>query len=219
MKHVGHILSDIWKWHQRVIGWHVIKIRINYKSNSIESRKSACLKTGSTRHVFLAFQLSSFSVLRDEPRFSIFRGSAGPQPLRLSRSLAMTEFSMKSFALLMWWRVFETCSQICYFTGRLYIQRHTSKIKVYTTKSSSGSRSEPLERRLSPQLIPKNTAEKKNKIKPPFNIFYEFLGIIFSFFWEDNCQYLYCNDLSTDYYITMISDEENCFLSWPVITI
>ena len=136
------------------------KNRINYKNNSIESRKSACLKTGSTRHVFLAFQLSSFSVLRDEPRFSIFRGSATPQPLRLSRSLAMTEFSMKSFALLMRWRVFETCSQICYFTGRLYIQRHASKIKVYTTKNSSGSRSEPLERRLSPQLIPKNTTEK-----------------------------------------------------------
>ena len=40
------------------------------------------------------------------------RGSAGPQPLRISLSLAMAEFSVKSVALFMWWRVFEACSQI-----------------------------------------------------------------------------------------------------------
>ena len=58
--------------------------------------------------------------LPPESRLSIFRGSAGPQPLRISRSLAMAEFSVKSFALFMWWRVFEACSQICYLTGCIY---------------------------------------------------------------------------------------------------
>ena len=34
-------------------------------------------------------------------------GSAGAQPLRISRILAIAEFSVKSFALFMLWRVFE----------------------------------------------------------------------------------------------------------------
>ena len=41
------------------------------------------------------------------------RGTAALQTLRISRSLAMAEFSVKSFALFMWWRVYEACSQIC----------------------------------------------------------------------------------------------------------
>ena len=40
-----------------------------------------------------------------------------PQPLRISRSLAFAEFSVKGFSLFMWRRVFEACSQICYLTG------------------------------------------------------------------------------------------------------
>ena len=51
-------------------------------------------------------------------RLWIFRGSAGPQPLRISLSLAMAEFSVKSCALFMWWRVFGACSRICYLTGQ-----------------------------------------------------------------------------------------------------
>ena len=43
----------------------------------------------------------------------IWLGAAGPQPLRISRSLAMTEFSMESLALFMWWRMYEASSQIC----------------------------------------------------------------------------------------------------------
>ena len=39
---------------------------------------------------------------KHESRLSIFRGSAGPQPLRLSRSPTMPGFSVKSFALFMW---------------------------------------------------------------------------------------------------------------------
>ena len=39
-------------------------------------------------------------------------GIAGPKPLRISQSQAVAEFSVKSFALFMWWRVYETCSQI-----------------------------------------------------------------------------------------------------------
>ena len=31
---------------------------------------------------------------------------------------AMTEFSVKSVALFMWWRVIEACSQIRYLTGK-----------------------------------------------------------------------------------------------------
>ena len=38
--------------------------------------------------------------LGNPERLSIFRGSAGTQPLRISWSLAMAEFSVKSFALL-----------------------------------------------------------------------------------------------------------------------
>ena len=34
---------------------------------------------------------------------SVYRGSAGPQPLRISRSLAMAELSVKSFALFILW--------------------------------------------------------------------------------------------------------------------
>ena len=49
-----------------------------------------------------------------ESRLSIFCGSAGPLPQRISRSLATAEFSMKSFTLFMLWRVIEACSQICY---------------------------------------------------------------------------------------------------------
>ena len=51
-----------------------------------------------------------------ESCLSIFWGSAGPQPLRISRSLALTEFPVKSFALFMWWKVFEAYSQIHYQT-------------------------------------------------------------------------------------------------------
>ena len=40
---------------------------------------------------------------------NMLRGTASPQPLRISWSLAMAEFSVKSFALFMWWRVFEAC--------------------------------------------------------------------------------------------------------------
>ena len=49
---------------------------------------------------------------------NLLRRSAGPQPLRISLSLAMAEFSVKSFTLFMWWRVFEARSQICYLTGK-----------------------------------------------------------------------------------------------------
>ena len=51
-------------------------------------------------------------------RLWIFRGSAGPQPLRISLSLAMAEFSVKKCALNMWCRVFGARSQICYLTGQ-----------------------------------------------------------------------------------------------------
>ena len=61
------------------------------------------------------------TVLWNEPRSSIFRGSAGPQPLKVSLSLVMTEFSLKNFALFMWWRVFEAYSQICYLTDTTYL--------------------------------------------------------------------------------------------------
>ena len=46
-------------------------------------------------------------------------GVSWPQPLRISRSIAMAEFSVKSFTLCMWRRVFEACSQIFYLTGIL----------------------------------------------------------------------------------------------------
>ena len=49
------------------------------------------------------------------------RGTADPQPLRISWSLAMAEFSVKSFALFMWWRVYEACSQICSLTDKIFI--------------------------------------------------------------------------------------------------
>ena len=49
-----------------------------------------------------------------ESRLSMFRGSVGPQPLRISQSLAIAEFTVKSFALFMWCRVYEACSLICY---------------------------------------------------------------------------------------------------------
>ena len=39
---------------------------------------------------------------------------AGPKTLRISPSLAMAEFSVKSLALFMWLRKFEACSQICW---------------------------------------------------------------------------------------------------------
>ena len=52
-----------------------------------------------------------------KPRLSILGGSPGPQPFRIFLSLAMAEFTFKSFTLFMWWRVFESCSQICYLTG------------------------------------------------------------------------------------------------------
>ena len=56
-------------------------------------------------------------LLRQNPCvFICRRGTAYPQPLRISRSLAMAEFSVKSFALFMWWRVYEACSQICSLT-------------------------------------------------------------------------------------------------------
>ena len=42
----------------------------------------------------------------------LFRGAPGHPPLRVSLSLAMAEFPVKSFTLFMWCRVFETCSQI-----------------------------------------------------------------------------------------------------------
>ena len=37
-----------------------------------------------------------------ESRLTLSWGSAGPQPLRVSRSLAMAEFSVKIFALFLW---------------------------------------------------------------------------------------------------------------------
>ena len=43
-------------------------------------------------------------------------GSRGRQRLRISQSLAMAEFPVRSFTLYMWWRVFRVCSQICYST-------------------------------------------------------------------------------------------------------
>ena len=55
-------------------------------------------------------------------------------------------------------------------------------------------RGEPFKHRLAPPLMPKNTAEKKHK-----NPLKQFLGIIFSFFWEDNYWYLYwkiCDQIS-----------------------
>ena len=43
-------------------------------------------------------------------------------------------------------------------------------------------------------------------MKPLKTIFKDFLGIMFSFFWADNYWYLLCKDLSTDLYITKISN-------------
>ena len=63
------------------------------------------------------FKTSSWLRLCNEYRGSLFGRSRGPQPLRISLSLAMAELSVKSFALFMRWRVFETYSQICYWTG------------------------------------------------------------------------------------------------------
>ena len=58
-------------------------------------------------------------LLRQNPCVYVCRrGTADPQPLRISRSLAMAEFSVKSFTLFMWWRVYEACSQICSLTDR-----------------------------------------------------------------------------------------------------
>ena len=68
--------------------------------------------------------------LEHSMNLSIFWGSAGPKPLRISRSLSMAEFSVKSFALFTWWRVFEACSQICYYTDpRLFGQQ--SQITIF----------------------------------------------------------------------------------------
>ena len=56
-------------------------------------------------------------LLRQNPCVYVCRrGTADPQPLRISRSLAKAEFSVKSFALFLWWRVYEACSQICSLT-------------------------------------------------------------------------------------------------------
>ena len=57
--------------------------------------------------------------------------SSWPQPLRISQSLAMADFSMKSFALVMWWRMFEACSQISYLTDILNFVKHWSNVWVY----------------------------------------------------------------------------------------
>ena len=51
-----------------------------------------------------------------ESRFSVFQGLVNPNPLRIFWSLAMAEFSAKSVTLFMWWRVFEACSQMWYWT-------------------------------------------------------------------------------------------------------
>ena len=62
-----------------------------------------------------------FSVLW---RMSLLQGSAGPQPLRLSRDQAMAEFSVKGFALFMWWSVWRL----------LLFNRHTRLL--YTDRSA-----------------------------------------------------------------------------------
>ena len=53
-----------------------------------------------------------------ESCMSIFRGSTGPQPLRISQSAATAQFSVKWFSLFItMWKEFEACSQIWYLTG------------------------------------------------------------------------------------------------------
>ena len=48
-------------------------------------------------------------------------GSPGRQPLNMSLSLAMAEFSVKSSTLFMRRRVFEACSHICYLTDNKWL--------------------------------------------------------------------------------------------------
>ena len=42
---------------------------------------------------------SQFCEIINEPHLSIFRGSAGPKPLKISHSLTMAEFYVENFAL------------------------------------------------------------------------------------------------------------------------
>ena len=55
---------------------------------------------------------------------SLLQGSAGPQPLKLSRDQGMAEFSVKGFALFMWWSVWSL----------LLFNRHTRLL--YTDRSA-----------------------------------------------------------------------------------
>ena len=65
----------------------------------------------------------------NEFSLSVFGGSPGPQPLRISLSLGMAEFSVKSFTLFIWWRVFEAFSPICYLTGYRFYTATASNSK------------------------------------------------------------------------------------------
>ena len=70
-----------------------------------------------------------------------FGSKLAPNPKRYPQGLAMAEFFVNSFALFMWWRVFEACSQIGYLTdvgwlGSKSQQKRYSDILVLLTSIS-----------------------------------------------------------------------------------
>ena len=73
-------------------------------------------------HVIVANIPSNAHVTTPLTAPALYDRSAGPQPQRISWSLAMAEFSVKSFALFMWWRMLVFPERLIpgYSTGALF---------------------------------------------------------------------------------------------------
>ena len=71
-------------------------------NHQFKSPSSAKYLNGETLTVFAFSNGANKNALVKPGALEYISGSAGPQPLRISRSLAMAEFSVKSFALFVW---------------------------------------------------------------------------------------------------------------------
>ena len=62
-------------------------------------------------------------------------GSWLPNPWGFSLSLATADFSLKSFAEYVWWRVFEAWWRICYFTDIWWIKTYPQTPRWFLDKT------------------------------------------------------------------------------------
>mgnify|MGYP001796659103 CR=1 FL=1 len=95
------------------------------------------------------------------------------------RSIAMEQFSVKSFALFMWWRAFEACSQICCLT--VTISGH-SNLPLVSDTFFNNSKHIKLKR-----FLLKNMLYGNHPLGPSAKFYcYSILVWSWSLFWEDS---------------------------------